>query len=58
MVVGTDGDVCMLEGGRLEGKGYICQVASEAAGWSRRALDTGLKSGLNASCIAVTSGDF
>lgn len=28
-------DVCMLEGGRLEGKGYISvQVASETAGWS------------------------
>lgn len=29
-------DVCMLEAGRLEGKGYISvQVASETAGWSR-----------------------
>lgn len=36
-----DSDVCMLEGGRLEGKGYISvQVASETAGWSReRALN-------------------
>ena len=40
---GGDGgsDVCMLEGGRLEGKGYISvQVASETAGWSgERALN-------------------
>ena len=29
-------DVCMLEAGRLEVKGYISvQVASETAGWSR-----------------------
>ena len=37
-VGGGDGgsDVCMLEAGRLEGKGYISvQVASETAGWSR-----------------------